>query len=61
MDSATEQGRPHAWPEAATYRFAGFTLDPARGILLRPGGAEMVLRPKCLSPSNHFICRAAWA
>ena len=32
--------------EAATYRFGGFALDPARGILRRPDGAEVGLRPK---------------
>ena len=40
--------------EAATYRFGGFALDPARGILLRPDGAEVGLRPKSAEVLRHL-------
>ena len=42
MDRATDL----ELPEAAAYRFRGFALDPSRGVLLRPDGAEVGLRPK---------------
>jgi adenylate cyclase len=40
--------------EAASYRFGGFALDPARGILLRPDGAEVGLRPKSAEVLRHL-------
>jgi adenylate cyclase len=39
---------------AAVYRFGGFALYPARGILLRPDGAEAALRPKSAELLRHL-------
>ena len=40
---------------AAVYRFAGFTLDLARGSLLAADGAEIALRPKSLALLRHLV------
>ena len=40
---------------AAVYRFAGFTLDLARGSLLAADGAEIALRPKAFALLRHLV------
>ena len=54
MDSATGQHQIRAPLEPAAYRFCGFALDPARGVLRRPDGTEVVLRPKSTEVLGHL-------
>ena len=51
MDRATDL----ELPEAAAYRFRGFALDPSRGVLLRPDGAEVGLRPKAAAVLRQLV------
>src|SRR5215510_5312044 len=39
----------------AAYRFDRFTLDPDRGALLGPDGAELTLRPKSFALLQLFV------
>ena len=58
MDVPTDQGIPHDRPEAPTCSSAGFTLDPARGVLLRPDGSRVGLRPKTVELLCHLARQA---
>jgi DNA-binding winged helix-turn-helix (wHTH) protein len=51
MDRATDL----ELPEAAAYRFRGIALDPSRGVLLRPDGAEVELRPKAAAVLRQLV------
>jgi TolB-like protein len=46
------------WALGEEFRFAGFTLDPARGVLLAAGGAEVPLRPKSMALLRFLIANA---
>jgi DNA-binding winged helix-turn-helix (wHTH) protein len=46
------------WASGEEFRFAGFTLDPARGVLLAAGGAEVPLRPKSMVLLRFLIANA---
>jgi TolB-like protein/DNA-binding winged helix-turn-helix (wHTH) protein/Flp pilus assembly protein TadD len=59
MDTATGQHLPRAPPEPAAYRFRGFVLDPARGVLRRPDGTEVALRPKSTEVLRHLARNAS--
>ena len=43
---------------AEAFRFAGFTLDLARGVLLAAGGAEVPLRPKSMALLRLLVANA---
>ncbi len=58
MDSAAHEHPPHASPPVTDYRFCGFALDPARGVLHRPDGAEIGLRPKTTDVLCHLARKA---
>src|SRR4051794_30603759 len=45
-------------PEPAAYRFGGYTLDPARGVLQDPQGIEAGLRPKTTEVLRHLADKA---
>src|SRR3954462_13213485 len=45
-------------PAPAAYSFGGFTLDPARGVLANPQGAEAALRPKSAEVLRHLAEKA---
>jgi predicted ATPase/DNA-binding winged helix-turn-helix (wHTH) protein len=44
-------------PEPTIYRFGGYALDPTRGVLQDPRGAEVGLRPKAAEVLRHLIGR----
>src|SRR3954465_5953898 len=45
-------------PEPVAYRFGGYTLDPARGVLQDPRGVEVGLRPKTAEVLRHLADKA---
>lgn len=51
MDSAITR---HV-PDVAAYHFGGFTLEPAEGVLILPGGTEVRLRPKSAEVLRHLV------
>ncbi len=57
MSEIREKSSPT--PQAIlTYSFAGFVLDPVRGALSRPSGAEIRLRPKSAEVLQYFLDHA---
>jgi TolB-like protein/DNA-binding winged helix-turn-helix (wHTH) protein/Flp pilus assembly protein TadD len=58
MDSARHEHPPHAPSPVAAYHFCGFALDPAQGVLHRPDGVEIGLRPKATEVLCHLAREA---
>ncbi|MBD0272046.1 MAG: winged helix-turn-helix domain-containing protein [Acetobacteraceae bacterium] len=58
MDTPADRQSSRPPTERPALRFAGFVLDPTRGSLLGPDGAEVPLRPKSLDVLRHLAGNA---